>query len=360
MNRNLRILVVDDDAPTRRLLAAALMNDRLYEIVTARHGAEALALFCQEPSFDLVLTDLRMPEMPGTEVVKRIRALDAHVPILVFTAVQTDLGVSQALEYGADDYLLKPVDLRELRRAVSFLVEQRKTALARAAAEESTATDVGPMLLPAFQSQADGTFVELTIGSDPEQIKRIQKFADGLVSATLDEKGRRELHLALDEVLSNAVEWGNRGDPQKKLRFAYRVLPDRVTFRVEDEGEGFNPDNIPNVSTNTARQLEERKKAGKRIGGWGILLTKSVMDEVAFNRKGNVVFLTKYLRPGGLTAMLSNSKPEKTAKTDSMQRHRRTRMLRKTTRLLRKNDPNFGAASSSSSADDSSASSMLK
>lgn len=344
MNRPLRVLVVDDDAPTRRLLAAALMSERVYEVTTARDGAEALALFCREPSFDLVLTDLRMPEMPGTELIKRIRALDKRVPILVFTAVQSDQGVARALESGADDYLLKPVDLRELRRTTAFLCARRRQALEeaeKAEREAETGGETAQEEIPLFRTHSDGSFVELTVESVSEQIPRVQRFADQLVASGLDDKSRRELRLALEEVLQNAVEWGNRGDPQKTVRFAYRILPDRVTFRIEDEGEGFDPYYSAVPVEDQAALQKEREKAGKRIGGWGLFLARHAVDEITFNRKGNVVFLTKYFHPGGLTAMLEHTAPgdRENSEAFSVKRHRRTSMLRKTTRLLRKHDP---------------------
>jgi hypothetical protein len=81
------------------------------------------------------------------------------------------------------------------------------------------------------------------------------------------------------------------------------------------------------------------------LGGWGLFLAKSAADEITFNRKGNVVFLTKYLRPGGLTAVLERAaapRPDAAAPAGTHRRH--TKMLRKTTRLLRKHDPRFDSS----------------
>lgn len=257
--------------------------------------------------------------------------------------MQTDQSVARALETGADDYLQKPVDLRELRRAVAFLVDQ---SAERKEVELSDAEEEAPLPVPAVKTVEGGTFVEMTALTDSPQVERFQRFVDRLLSGTLPEKERRDLHLALEEIVRNAKEWGNNGDSTKMIRLSYCLMPDRITFRVEDEGAGFNPEEIHDPSSDPKAHIEKRRASGKRMGGWGIFLTRKVMDEVTYNRKGNVVFLTKYLRRGGLTAMITSTQPTAQVSIEAAPPaapvkplRRNTRMLRKTTRLLRKEDP---------------------
>jgi DNA-binding response OmpR family regulator len=349
MDGPVRLLVVDDDAPTRRLLSAALTSEGVYEVVTAHGGEEALAVYQNSPDFDLIISDLTMPGMPGIEFIVKIRSLGCRVPILVLSSMQTDQSVARALESGADDYLQKPVDLRELRRAVAFLVDQYA---------ERKQTDAEESAPAAVTNVNGGTFVELTALSDTIQTGRFQRFVDRLLATSLNESERNDLHLALEEIVQNAIEWGNRSDRTKKLRLSYCLLPDRITFRVEDEGAGFDHSEISDPSRNPGEHIEQRRASGKRMGGWGIFLTRKVMDEVTYNRKGNVVFLTKYLRRGGLTTVLNNTAPVAaplnvsdtaaavvpavpTAPTKPTRRN--TRLMRKTTRLLRKEDPRYGS-----------------
>jgi hypothetical protein len=83
------------------------------------------------------------------------------------------------------------------------------------------------------------------------------------------------------------------------------------------------------------------------MGGWGIFLARKMVDEVTFNRKGNVVFLTKYLGRGDAApAAAPQGQPGDTAVMvgPPSPRRRSTRLLRKTTRLLRKEDPHFDPA----------------
>jgi anti-sigma regulatory factor (Ser/Thr protein kinase) len=72
-------------------------------------------------------------------------------------------------------------------------------------------------------------------------------------------------------------------------------LPDRVTFRIEDEGDGFDHSGLADPSLDPVRHISERRATGKRMGGWGVFLTRKMMDEVTYNPKGNIVFLTKFL-----------------------------------------------------------------
>ncbi len=296
MDRPNRILVVDDDAATRRLLVAAFANESSIQVVTARGAVEALELLQSDSAFQLIVSDLNMPILSGIEFIRRFRIQNHTIPILVLSSIQTDHSVAKALELGADDYLQKPVDLRELRRAAASLISRRKQRSespgdpqrARAGSSNSRASKV--------RVGADGAFVELTAPTDPMQAERFQRFAERLLSTSLTEKERHNLHLSLEEILRNAIEWGNKNDHTKKLRLSYCLLPDRITFRIEDEGKGFDHAALKDPSADPQAHIRERRASGKRMGGWGVFLTRKVMDNVSYNDKGNVVFLTKFLR----------------------------------------------------------------
>jgi len=351
MDQPVRILAVDDDAPTRRLLSTALSSEGFYEVVTARGGEDALLIFQNSPGFNLLLTDLSMPGMSGIELVERIRTLGSNVPVLMLTSIQTDQTLAKALEAGADDYLQKPVDLRELRSAVAYLIdkhrgspEAQRPVIAKLSSSSLLTIAEAPST-STLRNIDEGTFVEFTTMNDPVVAERFQRFAERILGASLTPKERGELHLALEEIVRNAIEWGNMNDPTKKLRLSYCLLLDRITFRVEDEGTGFDPSALKDPSVNPQAHISERRASGKRMGGWGIFLARKMVDEVTFNRKGNVVFLTKYLNrplhadPPALPDLATVSSPPTVTPP-----RRSTRMLRRTTRLLRKEDPRFKEA----------------
>lgn len=105
------ILVVDDEANIRELARMYLEQER-FRVMTVTNGRQALEQIRQEPPA-LVVLDLMLPEMDGWEVCRRIRAT-SNLPIIMLTARDDDVDKIVGLELGADDYLTKPFNPREL------------------------------------------------------------------------------------------------------------------------------------------------------------------------------------------------------------------------------------------------------
>jgi len=123
-----RILLVDDEAAIQRAVGP-LLRSRGYEVDVAGTGAEALAVFEQRTP-DLVVLDLGLPDLEGTEVCRRIRA-KSPVPIIVLSARNAEADKVNALDLGADDYVTKPFGPEELLARI-------RVALRRVGSEEST------------------------------------------------------------------------------------------------------------------------------------------------------------------------------------------------------------------------------
>lgn len=115
------ILIVDDEANIRELASLYLKKEG-FGVVTATNGLEALVQIKQEPPSLLVL-DLTMPEMDGWEVCRRIRA-EGNLPIIMLTARDDDMDKIVGLEMGADDYLTKPFNPRELVARVRAILRR--------------------------------------------------------------------------------------------------------------------------------------------------------------------------------------------------------------------------------------------
>src|SRR6267378_4687613 len=113
MSTSGRILVVDDVPRNVRLLEAVLTGEG-YEVVSAGSGADAIEAIAANPP-DLVLLDIRMPDMDGYEVCRRLRADPAaqFLPIVMVTSAEGEERVA-ALEAGADDFVAKPFNNDEL------------------------------------------------------------------------------------------------------------------------------------------------------------------------------------------------------------------------------------------------------
>ena len=109
-----RVLVVDDDQPTRSFVRAVLEADT-YEVVEADSGTRCLDAFDAKGPFDLVMLDVGLPDMDGYAVCKALREVDTKVPI-VFVTGGDDFG--RGREAGSDSYLVKPIATAALRSTV--------------------------------------------------------------------------------------------------------------------------------------------------------------------------------------------------------------------------------------------------
>jgi two-component system response regulator MprA len=118
---NPRVLVVDDDPAVRSAIARALRVD--YDVDEAADGAEALAHQAANAA-DVLVLDLLMPEVDGLEVCRTLRRRDDPVPILVVTARDAVDDRVEGLDAGADDYLVKPFAIEELRARVRALLRR--------------------------------------------------------------------------------------------------------------------------------------------------------------------------------------------------------------------------------------------
>ncbi len=107
----LKILVVDDEPPIRKLLRMGL-GTQGYDVLEASNGKIALECLSQSPA--LIILDLGLPDMAGHDLLRTIRARDERVPIVVLSSRDDEAGKVQALDLGADDYLTKPFGMEEL------------------------------------------------------------------------------------------------------------------------------------------------------------------------------------------------------------------------------------------------------
>lgn len=118
-----RVLIVDDEPPIRRLLRTSL-GAQGYLIVEAADGAEAMAEVGRQPP-DLIVLDLGLPGMGGQEVIRRLRADGSTVPIIVLSSRMDEAGKVEALDLGADDYVTKPFGIDELLARIRAALRHR-------------------------------------------------------------------------------------------------------------------------------------------------------------------------------------------------------------------------------------------
>jgi|YelNatPaOPRAMG01_1025707.scaffolds.fasta_scaffold01243_7 DNA-binding NtrC family response regulator len=122
--KDIGILIVDDEASIRNSLLGWFKMDG-YRTDVAEDAYEALRKL-QENSFDIVLVDIKMPEMDGIELQRRIKEIDKNIITIIITAYATVETAIQAMKDGAFDYITKPIDPDELSRLIKKAIEQRR------------------------------------------------------------------------------------------------------------------------------------------------------------------------------------------------------------------------------------------
>ena len=191
-----KILVADDEQNIVQLLRLYLRNEG-YEVVAARDGRQALERFSAE-SPDLVLLDLMMPELGGFEVCTEIRKR-SDVPVLILTARSDDVDKVVGLEMGADDYITKPFNPREV-------VARVKAALRRREWDRATPAERGAVTVDNIT--LDPASRDVTVAG--ERVRLRQREFD-LLEAFL-----RHPNVVLDRERLLSMVWGEDyyGDPR--------------------------------------------------------------------------------------------------------------------------------------------------
>jgi anti-sigma regulatory factor (Ser/Thr protein kinase) len=129
-----------------------------------------------------------------------------------------------------------------------------------------------------------------------EQIQPVMAHLD----TDLAPKLRETIAYAFRELLLNAVEWGGKLDPNRKVRIAYLRAKRMLMYRIADPGSGFDIANLPHAAIGRTADgpiahMEVREEKGIRPGGFGLLMVRNSVDELLYNEKHNEVVFVKYL-----------------------------------------------------------------
>jgi len=273
-----RILVVEDMPNVQAFVAETLQDLGDIDVHCAADGVEALEKIDREPHFNLLMCDISMPRMDGETLLAELRKRDYPAAAVMLTALGHDDVIMRCLRQGACDYLIKPVTIDDLLSAAANALQH--------------APKLGTEL--SVEYDPHGWF-EVTGASDSSVLYKFRRFLGLLDRFRIPEPASSEIKLALEELGRNAIEWGNRNDPSKKVTFGCRILPGKIIVYIEDEGTGFKPDMVPDPSIDPLAHIERRKDEGKRLGGYGIHLIRNLMDKLVYNAKGNRAVAIKYL-----------------------------------------------------------------
>lgn len=148
------ILIVEDDTGLNRLIRTVLEKNG-YAPVSAFNGAEGMEKF-ENQCFDLIISDIMMPAMDGFEFAAAVRRLNKNVPILFVTAKDAFDAKERSFKLGIDDYMVKPVDVKELLLRVGALLRRAKIVSEHKLAVGNTRLDYDSLTV-----EWDGTAIEL-------------------------------------------------------------------------------------------------------------------------------------------------------------------------------------------------------
>lgn len=140
----------------------------------------------------------------------------------------------------------------------------------------------------------------LNIAPDLALKDRVIAFLRCQMEIDLPSELSEELAMAMDELLSNAIEHGCKTVPQCGVELSYIRSPRVILFQTRDAGPGFSMSRVPHAAVSNPpedplRHTKFRLRKGLRPGGFGILLVRQIADELIYNENGNEVVLIKYL-----------------------------------------------------------------
>ncbi|WP_435016173.1 response regulator [Tundrisphaera sp. TA3] len=288
------VLVVDDSPIDRRLAGAIVEKSPGLRAIYASDGREALEMIGRESPI-AVLTDLQMPEMDGFALVQEIRANHPRLPVILMTAYGSEEVAIQALRAGAANYVPKKALAKELGETLRQVLKVSAVDRRRR------------RILGALDRRESNFLLE----NDPDLISSLIELLQEDLSGmeVCDETARMRVGVALQEALSNALYHGNlevssdlrqaderefygladdrRGQApfrDRRIHIHARFRPDEARYTITDEGPGFDTSRID-------RPIDPEDLM--RVGGRGLLLIRTFMDDVVFNEAGNQITLVK-------------------------------------------------------------------
>jgi len=251
-----------------------------WEVERAPDNLAAFAAVRTKP-FNIVMTGENTSGLADLELLRKIRGVRPHTRLIVLTNESTSADVIACMREHAFSYFSKP-----------FSVEMLETLVRRAA--DDACWDDGIEVL-----EATAEWVRIAARCDLGTADRLLQFLSEISDLPEDEK--QQLGTACREMLLNAIEYGGRFDPSQYVELSYIRARHMVLCRVRDPGEGFSLEEIQhaavaNPADDPLHHFAVRESQGRRGGGFGLLMARSLVDDLIYSEKGNEVLLVKYLQ----------------------------------------------------------------
>ena len=267
-------LIVEDDANVADVVARVLERRGIRS--TILHEGSPAPAWVREHRPDVVLLDLMLPDRDGYAVCRDIK-LDRETnltPIVMVTAMGQHEDLVKGLAVGANEYVTKPFEIDALYAAIDRAIAWRDELTAGGAQGE----------------------VHIHMQSDTGLLGELNKLLAAVLHYTpLSAEEVQYLVTAVYEMAANAIEWGHRKRLELLVTVTYRIESDRVVITVKDSGPGFDRAALAHAAdpADPGKHLDVRQALGLRVGGFGILMTRGMVDEMTYNEAGNEVRVVK-------------------------------------------------------------------
>ena len=273
-----RILVVSEDRRLHQAVLRALKGDGHF-IWWAPNTDCALDLLA-DLQVDLVITDLLTPAADGKEFLEPMRRDHPDLKFVMIIERGAPAAAIRALREHVCDFLVRPFTIEELRVVVN-------SALVACPAHEIEVVSAQP------------EWVELRVPCDRATLAPLQKLL-GELETDLPPEMSEAITYAFGEMLCNAIQHGCKLDPEKRVAVSILRLKRAVICRIKDPGEGFDPSRLEHAAVNNPnddplRHVAIREEKGLRAGGFGILMTRQLVDDLVYNERHNELMFVKFL-----------------------------------------------------------------
>jgi two-component system, OmpR family, response regulator len=272
------ILLVDSDPAVHEALASALRRDDL-QVEDVYDGHDALAQLKTSPC-DLMVAGHGQNGMDGLRLLRRARAIRNDLKVIV-TGEPDPARVVGAIRHRAWGYFHKPL-------AAGLVTEMVHQALDATEWKDD---------IRVVSARPD--WLTLDIRCKLDAAERTTNYLRE-IQADLSPQTREDISVAFRELLMNAIEHGGKYDARKRVRTSLLRTSRSVIVHIHDPGQGFSFDFLPhaavsNPAESPIRHVEIRAEKGQRPGGFGILMSRNLVDDLLYNERGNAVLFVKYL-----------------------------------------------------------------
>jgi anti-sigma regulatory factor (Ser/Thr protein kinase)/CheY-like chemotaxis protein len=267
-----------DPAVHERLTALLQRQDR--SILNAYDESEALA-HLRGAAVDLVVADQGRNGSDGLKLLRRARAIRPETKVILTGEPGAEL-VIRAIRERAYSYFHQPLP----ETLLADMVQQALDA-------KSWKDDIRVI-------SARPEWITLDVRCKLDAADRMTHFLRELEPG-LPPQPREDVAAAFRELLMNAIEHGGKSDPRKRARVSLLRMARALAVHISDPGKGFSLDFLPHAAISNpddapTKHVEVRAEQGQRPGGFGILITRNLVDELLYNERGNAVLFVKYLR----------------------------------------------------------------